>query len=106
MSDTNVVSQVGKWVEFSFNAILARLYDYQLNISNGIFSTIASLSTSIQLEQAQSMKCSVRKSFEISTSSNLQNEVKPILNGTFEFTSDDIRFFSNENRISCHSWPI
>ena len=106
MSDTNVVSQVGKWVEFSFKAILARLYDYQLYISNGIFSTIASLSTSIQLEQAQTMKCSVRKSFEISSSSNLHNEVKPILNGTFELSPDDIRLVSDENRTSCHSWPI
>ena len=96
MSDTNVVSQVGNSVEFSFNAILARLYDYQLTISNGIFSTIASLSTSIQLEHAQSMKCSVSKSFEISTSSDLQNEIKPILNGTFEITSDDIRLVSDE----------
>ena len=106
MSDTNVVSQVGTSVEFSFNVILARFYIITFFISDGIFRTIASLSTSIQLEQAQSMKCSVRKSFEISASSNLQNEVKPILNRTFEFTSDDIRFVSNENRTSCHSWPI
>ena len=96
MSDNNVVSQVGNSVEFSFNAILARLYDYQLYIYNCIFSTIASLSTSIQLEQAQSMKCSVSKSFEISTTSYLQNEIKPILNGTFELTSDDIRLVSDD----------
>ena len=64
---------------------------------NGIFSTIASLSTSIQLEQAQSMKCSVSKSFKISTSSDLQNEVMPTLNETFELTSDDIRSVSDEN---------
>ena len=96
MSDTNVVGQVGNSVEFSFNAILARLYVYLLYIPNGIFSTIASLSTSLQLEQTQSMKCSVSKSFEISTSSDLQNEMKPILNGTFELTSDDIRLVSDE----------
>ena len=38
----------------------------------------------------------VKKSFEISSSSNLQNEEKPILNGTFELTSDDIRLVSDE----------
>ena len=97
MSDTNVVSQVGNSVEFSFNAILARLYDYLVFISNEIFSTIASISTSIQVEHAQSMKCSVSKSFKISTSSDLQNEITPILNGTFDLTSDDIRLISNEN---------
>ena len=105
MSDANVVSQVGNSVEFSFNAILARLYYnvhlsfmlIQSNISNGIFSIISGASTSIQLEQAQSMKCSVSKSFEISTTSYLQNEIKPILNGTFELTSDDIRLVSDEN---------
>lgn len=97
MSDTSVVSQVGNSVEFSFNAILARLYDYLVFISNEIFSTIASISTSIQVEHAQSMKCSVSKSFKISTSSDLQNEITPILNGTFDLTSDDIRLISNEN---------
>ena len=105
MSDTNVVSQVGNSVEFSFNAILARLYYnvhlsfmlIQSNISNGIFSIISGASTSIQLEQAQSMKCSVSKSFETSASSDLQNEIMPILNGTFELTADDIRLISNEN---------
>ena len=67
------------------------------DISNGIFSTISGASTSIQLEQAQSMKCFVSKSFETSASSDLQNEMMPILNGTFEFTSDDIRLISNKN---------
>ena len=66
-------------------------------ISDGIFRTIASLSTSIQLEQTKSMKCSVSKSFQISAFSDLQNEIKPILNGTFEITSDDIRLVSDEN---------
>ena len=65
-------------------------------ISDGIFRTIASLSTSIQLEQTKSMKCSVSKSFQISAFSDLQNEIKPILNGTFELTADDIRLVSGE----------
>ena len=105
MSDTNVVSQVGNSVEFSFNAILARFYYnvhlsfmlLQIYICNEILSTIAATSTSIQLEQAQSMKCSVSKSFETSASSDLQNEMMPILNGTFELTADEIRLISNEN---------
>ena len=97
MSDTNVVSQVGNSVEFSFNVILARFYYFLLYISYGIFRTVASVSTSSKLEQAKSMKCSVSKSFEISTSSDLQNEIKPILNGTFELTSDDIRLVSDDN---------
>ena len=96
MSDTSVVSQVGNSVEFSFNAILARLYDYLVFISNEMFSTIASISTSIQVEHAQSMKCSVSKSFQVSSSSDLQNEIMPILNGTFELTTDDIRLASDE----------
>ena len=97
MSDTNVVSQVGNTVEFSFNAILARLYSYFFFKSNEIFSTIASISTSIQVEHAQSMKCSVSKSFKVSSSSDLQNEMMPLLNGTFELTSDDIRLISDKN---------
>ena len=97
MSDTNVVSQVGNSVEFSFNAILARLYNYLHFKSNEIFSTIASISTSIQVEHAQSMKCSVSKSFKVSSSSDLQNEMMPLLNGTFELTSDDIRLISDKN---------
>ena len=97
MSDTNVVSQVGNTVEFSFNAILARLYSYLFFKSNEIFSTIASISTSIQVEHAQSMKCSVSKSFKVSSSSDLQNEMMPLLNGTFELTSDDIRLISDKN---------
>ena len=97
MSDTNVVSQVGNSVEFSFNAILARLYNYLLFKSNQIFSTIASISTSIQVEHAQSMKCSVSQSLKLSTSFDLQNDVMPILNETFKLTSDDIRLISDEN---------
>ena len=97
MSDTNVVSQVGNSVEFSFNAILARLYNYLFFRFNEIFSTIASISTSIQVEHAQSMKCSVSKSFKVSSSSDLQNEMMPLLNGTFELTSDDIRLISDKN---------
>ena len=64
--------------------------------SYGIFSTIASTTTSIQLEQARSMTCSVSKLFEISATSDLQSEIMPILNGTFELTSDDIRLVSDE----------
>ena len=97
MSDTNVVSQVGNSLEFSFNAILARLYNYLLFLFNEIFSTIANTSATMQLEQTQSMKCSVSKSFQVSTSSDLQNEIMPILNETFELTSDDIRLVSDEN---------
>ena len=44
------------------------------------------------------MTCSVSKLFEISATSDLQNEIMPneILNGTFELTSDDIRLVSDE----------
>ena len=66
--------------------------NYLLYISNGTSSTIVSTSTSKQLEQAKSMKCSVSKLFEISATS----EIMPILNGTFELTSDDIRSVSDE----------
>ena len=66
--------------------------NYLLYISNGTSSTIVSTSTSKQLEQAKSMKCSVSKLFEISATS----EIMPILNGTFELTSDDLRLVSDE----------
>ena len=70
--------------------------NYLLYISNGTSSTIVSTSTSKQLEQAKSMKCSVSKLFEISATSNLQNEIMPILNGTFELNSDDMRLIPNK----------
>ena len=62
------------------------------------FSNSTATATLIQLETAQSMKCLVNKSFETSASSDIQNDIMPILNGTFELTSDDIRLVSNENR--------
>ena len=65
-------------------------------ISNGVFRTITSASTSIELERAQAMKCSVSKLFEISATADLRNEIIPILNGTFELTSDDLRLVSDE----------
>ena len=74
ISDTYVVSQVGNRLEFTFDVILARLYIYLLYISYDIFSTIASTSTSIQLEQARPMTCYVSNSFEVSASFHLQNE--------------------------------
>ena len=59
------------------------------------FSNFTTTGTWMQLEAAQSMKCLVSKSFETSAPSELQNDIMPMLNGTFELTSDDIRLVSN-----------
>ena len=67
------------------------------------FSNSTATATLIELETAQSMKCLVNKSFETSASSDIQNDIIPILNGTFELTSDDIRLVSNENRTNLGS---
>ena len=68
------------------------------------FSNSTATATSIQLETAQSMKCLVSKSFESPASSDSQNDIMTILNGTFELTSNDIRLVANENSTFMPSW--
>ena len=56
---------------------------------------ITGTTTSIQLEPAQPMVCSVNKTFQTGASSFIENEVLLPLNDTFELSPEDIRNVSN-----------
>ena len=87
LGTSSAITKIGNSIQYSFNVT------FELSYPTGRYSEYGfEYKEQMRLDAPYPMKCTVDDRFSASSSSNLENEIKPSLNSTFELLEQDIRW--------------